>query len=219
MLNYCNLFISQNESAISRLPANLSSHSNFVSVKCFSSTPTPQNEKSNKESAETDKSSADGMDLFSRALAAQKKRMEQEQALKKQQQNSSSSNTSQNTTDSTKSSASSSSSSNSSSSSSDPESNAGQNNAKDPDLDEDLSPEEAERRRRWEQAKEKKESEQVAKRSKYGAALFAVGLVILYGYLGLPTKDDKDQEDTFYAHHQRVIKAITSGYKVGFKYL
>ncbi|KAJ3417337.1 mitochondrial inner membrane protein required for protein import [Chytridiales sp. JEL 0842] len=81
------------------------------------------------------------------------------------------------------------------------------------DLDEDLTPEEQERKRRWKEAQEKKEAKKIKEGGRTGILLtLAVG-VMFYGYLGLPAKGEDDSDQSFAAHNKRVWENITKSYK------
>ncbi|KAJ3027618.1 UNVERIFIED_CONTAM: mitochondrial inner membrane protein required for protein import [Siphonaria sp. JEL0065] len=133
------------------------------------------------------KAGDDGMDLFARALAAQKAKQQQQQAASASGSASTSGSSTANPASATK------------------------ETEKEPDLEEEITPEEEERRRRWKEQTEEAERQKRAKGRKSIGLLAAVALIGGYGYIGLATEEDK--EIGFSAHHDRVRKFLHLGAK------
>ncbi|KAJ1555983.1 mitochondrial inner membrane protein required for protein import [Cladochytrium tenue] len=76
------------------------------------------------------------------------------------------------------------------------------------ELAEELTPEEEERQRRWKEQSDKQEGRRMAQGTARALLATLVAGGFTYAFLGIPTADDR--EDTFAAHHRRVVKSLTS---------
>ncbi|KAJ1564059.1 mitochondrial inner membrane protein required for protein import, partial [Cladochytrium tenue] len=76
------------------------------------------------------------------------------------------------------------------------------------ELAEELTPEEEERQRRWKEQSDKQEGRRMAQGTARGLLATLVAGGFTYAFLGIPTADDR--EDTFAAHHRRVVKSLMS---------
>ncbi|KAJ3133168.1 mitochondrial inner membrane protein required for protein import [Physocladia obscura] len=157
----------------------------LATVRSFSSaSPVFNTSNSNNSNKDSD----DGMDLFARALKAQKAKQQHEQQ-QPQQQSDASSSAAEKSKDTTKK----------------LEQDA------EPDLDEEISPEEEERRRRWKEQTEEQERKKMAKGTRGLGLITAASLTAGYIYMGLATNDDNESGLT--AHHNRVRKYLNLGAK------
>ncbi|KAJ3094623.1 mitochondrial inner membrane protein required for protein import [Phlyctochytrium planicorne] len=150
---------------------------------------------------------SEGMDLFSRALAAQRARQEQASKAAAGAGAAGSAGAAASTGSATGSGATNASASASSASS------TSENIFRGPAEEEQpLSPEEEERLRRLRDRADAEEDKVVAKRGRLLLGISGVALLLAYTYMGLPGKDQKI--GGLGDHHKRVMAGLTGGYKV-----
>ncbi|KAI8831848.1 hypothetical protein BC829DRAFT_409299 [Chytridium lagenaria] len=156
-----------------------------------SAPPKPPIGEQPKSSAEDDARASEGMDLFSRALKAQRARQAAESEAAKG--------------------------ASSSTASSEPAANANDaygafRGPSDDGSDQPLSPEEEERLRRLRERAEAEESKTVAKRGRMILGVAGGALAMAYAYMGLPGKDENF--GGLGQHNKRAMSYLTGGYKL-----
>ncbi|KAJ3121970.1 mitochondrial inner membrane protein required for protein import, partial [Irineochytrium annulatum] len=156
--------------------------------------PAPAGE-TRKQAPKDQPAASDGMDLFSRALAAQRARQEAEHARAQAAASGSSASSSSSTT------------------SRPPPSSSGSSSGfpEDEGSDQPLTPEEEERIRRLKDRARAAEAKTFAFRGKWLGGISLAALVLGYIYLGLPREGEG--KDDVKSHHERVMRSLTGGYK------